>query len=82
MQHFHKGKLLSYNVYATIIPLPIVSSQAQCKLRQLDHPHVDACLRSLTLVETVLLPSLNRVLLGTEFSVRIVKHQLYRISRI
>ena len=44
-----------------------------CKLRQLaswsqlDRPHVVACLRSLALKETELLPSLNRVCTGTKF---------------
>ena len=40
---------------------------ASAKLCQLDRPHVVACLRSLTFLETVLLPSLNHVCNGTKF---------------
>ena len=42
---------------------------------QLDRPHVVACLRSLTLKEAELLPSLNRVFLGTKHYGRIEKRQ-------
>ncbi|MBQ1464099.1 MAG: hypothetical protein IIZ18_04755, partial [Ruminococcus sp.] len=44
--------------------------------------HVVACFRSLTFLETVLLPSLNPLFNGTTFSGRIAKYQFFRIFRI
>ena len=41
--------------------------------------HVDACLRSLTLAETVLLLSLNLVFLGTQFSDRTIKRKFSEV---
>ena len=53
--------------------------QQSCELSQLDRFSRCRLLRSLTAQETHILPSLNRVFLGTEFSGRIVKYQVYMV---